>query len=525
MIGPAASAADTLELEGGGTAPGKLYVIRDGYHYVKIHRNDVERVRYGAGRSKTDVIVLKQGTSVEGRITAYVDDEYYIRIPSGRIKGISSGRQPAESPRVAARVPEKRESFVLRIRGSNTIGSKLAPALAAAYLRKLGASRIEEQLVRSEEQEVRGYFPGAVKPAVIEIHSHGSATAFSCLEKRLCDIGASSRKIEKKEADRLIPLGDMTDPKNEHVIGLDGIAVIVNKRNPVFRMSRDEIRKVFSGEISDWAQLGGKAGRINIYARDDKSGTWDTFKGIVLGKKGLAAKAGRYEDSVQLSGDVSKDINAIGFIGLPYVLDAKAVAVSDGGAPVPPDRFSIATEDYPLSRRLFFYTPSKSDNPHVGAFAEFAHSEEGQAIVARIGFVDMNVRAETPQKTADFSRKYAELRSGAERLSVNFRFRPNSFEPDTKAVRDIKRVAKTLRGAKNRGRKALLFGFTDDLGSEADNLALSEKRAYAIRKELNRQGVRVSEADVIGFGKLNPVASNATEEGRRKNRRVEIWIR
>jgi len=529
LVWPANIFADTIELEGGKSIEGHLYVIKENYHYFRIHRTTVDRVKYSAGRSKPDLLIFKNGTPLAGKITAFVDDEYYIRVPSRQVKGVVSGQREVVLKSAASattvRASRVREGMLFRIHGSNTIGSRLAPAFAAAYLNKIGASKVEELLIRNEETEVRGYFPGNRNPSVIEIHSHGSSTAFSCLNKKLCDMGASSRKISRAETDQLRAIGDMTDARSEHVIGLDGIAVIVNKSNPIFRMSKEDIRKIFSGELSDWAQLGGKAGRIHIYARDDKSGTWDTFKGIVLGKAKLAANTSRYEDSAQLSGDVSKDINGIGFIGLPYVLDSKALAVSDGAEPVAPDRFSIATEDYPLSRRLFFYTPAVSGKPHMDAFVEFAHSEEGQRIVAQTGFVDLNVRAEQPKKRSDFSRQYAELRSGAVRLSVNFRFRTNRFEPDTKAVRDISRVAKTLKSGKNRDKRVMLFGFTDDFGSDADNRQLSERRAHSIRKELGRYGIKVSQTDVIGFGKLNPVASNATEDGRRKNRRVEIWIK
>jgi|WetSurMetagenome_2_1015567.scaffolds.fasta_scaffold00246_2 phosphate transport system substrate-binding protein len=527
---PSALSADSIELEGGKTIEGQLYVIKDDYHYFRIHKSTVERVRYSTGPSKPDFLVLKSGIPVSGKVTAFVDDEYFIRIRSGQVRGVTAAQQPiamksGSAGRTVAVPPVFGEGVILRIHGSNTVGSKLAPAFAAAYLKKAGASNLEELVVGNEETEVRGYFPGRKNPSVVEIHSHGSATAFSCLEDKRCDMGASSRRIKKAEADKLLSLGDMTGVRNEHVIGLDGIAVIVNKSNLVFRMSREDIKKVFSGEIADWSKIGGNPGHINIYARDDKSGTWDTFNSIVLGKAKLAAAAKRYEDSSALSADVANDINGIGFIGLPYVLDSKALAVSDGAEPVAPDRFSIATEDYPLSRRLYFYTPAGPGSPHVAAFVEFALSEEGQGIVDRTGFVDLNVRLAQPKSARPFSQQYLGLSSGGERLSVNFRFRANSFDLDTKAARDIHRVAKMLKGGKYRGRKVMLFGFTDDIGSVADNRRLSERRALAIKKELGRRGISVMAADVIGFGKLNPVASNVTTEGREKNRRVEIWIK
>ena len=102
---------------------------------------------------------------------------------------------------------------------------------------------------------------------------------------------------------------------------------------------------------------------IKIYARDNKSGTFDTFKTLVLGAKALAPGAARFEDSNTLSEAVAGDRNGIGFIGLPYVHGAKALAVSEEGArALQATRLTVATEDYPLSRRLCLYTPANPTN-------------------------------------------------------------------------------------------------------------------------------------------------------------------
>jgi len=83
---------------------------------------------------------------------------------------------------------------------------------------------------------------------------------------------------------------------------------------------------------------------VKIYARDDKSGTFDSFKTLVLGNKQLAASARRFEDSIALSDAVARDPNGIGFIGLPYIRDAKAVAISEGNAtPLLPNSLTVGT--------------------------------------------------------------------------------------------------------------------------------------------------------------------------------------
>jgi phosphate transport system substrate-binding protein len=522
--------ADTIELEKNKKIEGELYVIRDGFHYFKIHRSQADRVRYASKTVKTDTIVMKDGFILKCKITAFVDDYYYVGVPSKEVKGISNTRKDlspmtAKHEKRATSIPHSKEGTILRIHGSNTIGAKLGPAFASGYLKKLGATRLVEVTERDDEVAVRGYFEGSNNPAVIQIHSHGSSTAFADLEKNSCDIGAASRRISSKEVEKLAALGDMTGSASEHVIALDGIAVIVHKSNPIFKMTKDDIKKIFSGEIRDWSRIGGKPGKINVYARDDKSGTWDTFKSLVLGNDVLTPSAKRYEDSGALSNEVASDINGIGFIGLPYVLNAKALAVSDGAEPIVPDRSTIATEDYPLSRRLFFYAPENSKNAYVKSFIEFTLSEEGQAVVDEIGFVDLNIRLTRPDKSPDFSAQYKKLTEMANRISLNFRFRKNSFELDNKGVRDLSRIVKYLKSQTSKGRKVILFGFADSMGSPADNKLLSEKRAQAVRKELLAKGISISVPDAVGFGMLNPVAANDTEDGRSKNRRVEIWIK
>ena len=182
-----------------------------------------------------------------------------------------------------------------------------------------------------EEKTVEGTLPGDSAPSEIQVQAHGSATAFTGLADGSCDIGMASRKIKPDEIAKLSAMGDMTSPASEHILGLDGIAVIVNQANPLTSLTKDQLSKIFSGATTDWSAAGGGSGAIHLYARDDKSGTFDTFKSLVLGSANLASSARRFEDSSALSDAVANDANGIGFIGLPYVRSAKAIAVAEPG--------------------------------------------------------------------------------------------------------------------------------------------------------------------------------------------------
>jgi len=251
---------------------------------------------------------------------------------------------------------------------------------------------------------------------------------------------------------------------------------------------------------------------------------------LVLGPAKIATAAKRFEDSAQLSDTVANDPNAIGFIGLPYVRSAKALSIAEKGAVgLLPNRFTIATEDYPLSRRLFLYTAAGPANPNVLKFVEFAKSKAGQDIVAQHGFIEQTVKAQDASDALavlgldQAPGEYRKLTANATRLSLNFRFRTASKELDNKAGADLERVVQFLSDVRTPASAIMLFGFADARGGAEVNMKLSRDRAQTVRDEFKQRGIQPGV--VTGFGAALPVASNDTPEGQEKNRRVEIWVR
>ena len=282
--------------------------------------------------------------------------------------------------------------------------------------------------------------------------------------------------------------------------------------------------QIFSGELSDWSQIGFSRGPIHIYARDDKSGTFDTFKTLVLGGKPLAPEAKRFEDSNELSEAVAADPSGIGFIGLPYVHSAKALAISEKQAQaLQATRLTVATEDYPLSRRLYLYTPTNPTNRFTQKFIEFAISKQGQYVVADSGFVAQNVVPQDQAVAQEAPRDYKQLTQRAKRLPLNFRFRRGKSDLDNKALVDVDRVVTFIADLHYTGDKILLFGFADSTGPAQINRTLSLNRAKTVEDQFKQRGLEPGA--VRGFSSDLPVAANDTEEGREKNRRVEIWVK
>lgn len=429
-------------------------------------------------------------------------------------------------PVAAAAAPQAPVDVLFRMHGSNTIGEKLGPALAEAYLKGKGATATQSVELATDEHRIAAVNAvGASRPA-IEVFAHGSATAFKDLAAQTTDLGMASRRVKPEEQAQLLPTaGDLTSPSSEHVLGLDGVAVVVNPANPLQSLTIEQVGRIFSGTVTDWSQVGGSAGAIQIYARDDKSGTYDTFKSLVLdpAKLQLAAGARRYESSSELSDAVAADPGGIGFIGLPYVRRSRAlgIAASAGNPPVVPTQFTVGTEDYPLSRRLYLYLPSKALVKEAADFVEFALSDAGQDVVKDVGFVSQNLYAQQVTEDPNWPADYRGLIAGAQRLSLDIRFESGGESLDTKAQRDLQRLVGFL--GKNPGRGLVLAGFADSVGSPAANLQLSRQRAQAVADALRARGIDV--LSVQGFGSANPVSSNDTEASRVRNRRVEVWIK
>jgi len=487
-----------------------------------------------------------------------VTENWIVKTPSGQeslakasvlkcdLIGIADQPVPVAQPQPQ---PVSSASLELRLHGSNTVGARLAPEFAKAYAAKNSLTAETETELRSEEKDVEYGAAETARKFTFRFRSHGTATAFQSLLAGAADIGMASRRANEKEIASLSTggYGDLTAPKTENVIGLDGLVVIVNKENPVDALTLEQIAAIFSGEITNWDKAGGQLGQINVYARDNKSGTFDTFKALVLesGKKReLAASAKRFEGSDQLSDAVAADPSGIGFIGFAYVRNAKPLGIlTTCDLKFEADKFSVRTEEYPLSRRLFFYTPVKTRTPEVDRFVQFVLSDEGQTITENMGFIGLNIEqsskmyalergqltrivgpstgASAPALMLSFSQRIA----NAARLSVTFRFKTGSTELDNRSLEDVNRLAAYIRANPGFADRTMLFGFADNVGNFESNRILSRERAVQVADALGAQGIRIPQAQIQGFSAIAPVACSDSENALAKNRRVEVWLR
>ncbi len=427
----------------------------------------------------------------------------------------SEGAQPAGQ---ASGRPSER---VLKLAGSNTLGAQLVPEWARAFLLQRGAQEVTI-LPLNVENEVRVQGRLGNRYVHIDIAAHGSSTGFIALHQQQADLAIASRPIKDDEANKLKFFGDMRSLAAEHVVAIDGLAIIVHPNNPIRTLSLSALEAIFSGRVTNWSEVGGDDQDIHVYARDENSGTWDTFKHLVLkGRARLKPGVKRFESNNALSDSVSLDAHGIGFVGLASVHQAKALSIMDGDTQaLPPEAVFIATEDYPLARRLFIYSPEVYASQWQSKFIQFAQSQVGQNIVENVGFVSQNPVRVAMEPTASASKAYRTITAYGERLSVNFRFKPGSAELDNKAQQDVLRLVRFLQVPENKNLKIQLVGFSRPMGRHQSARSLAKLRATALKLALFKSAVFAE--PVIALGDELLLTNQSAQS--KKNDRVEVWV-
>ena len=229
----------------------------------------------------------------------------------------------------------------------------------------------------------------------VAVTGGGSGTGFSSLISGTCDIAMSSRNIKDKEITLAKQKG--VNPF-ETKVALDGLAVVVNPKNPVSKLTLDQLAGIFTGKITNWKNVGGADVKIVILSREVNSGTHVYFKEHVLRKGDPNSKEEFAPDALLLSSsqaiadEVAGNPSAIGYYGMGYIsLKQKPIAVAkdEKSEYVEPVIENVLNNKYPISRPLFLYTNGEPKGL-VKKFVDFCLSKEGQEIVLKTDFVPIN---------------------------------------------------------------------------------------------------------------------------------------
>jgi len=264
-------------------------------------------------------------------------------------------------------------------------GKQIDPNQPAGFIQIKGSDTIVNAVQKISEEFMKDY------PYVfVAVTGGGSGVGIASLINKTCDVASASRQMKPKEIQIANQRGVF--PK-EFVVAYDGIAVIVNKDNPINKLTIGDLHKIYSGRATNWKEFGGKDLSIVTLSREVSSGTHMYFKEevIQLGQKNsteeFSAQTLLLTSSQAIVEEVVSNEAAIGYLGMGYVSERiKALLVAKDEQFYPPDVQNVIKKTYPLSRPLYFYTNGEPRDA-TKLFIDFALGPKGQQQFEETGFV------------------------------------------------------------------------------------------------------------------------------------------
>ncbi len=475
--------------------------------------------------------------SMTGDLVSYDGQSYVIKSAIGEVS-VDAFRVDcigADCPQSAAGLTN------FTISGSKTIGAVLMPSLIEAFafdqnatpVRNVGAQG-DISLTLTPDGETTG--------SVVTILTPGSSGGVEDLRTHNADFAVLSRPMDPAE---IVAIGGVG---RQAILALDALVPIVSADNPLRSISEQDLASIFSGGVVNWSDLGGNDAPIKMYMRETGSGTRTAFDQIVMDAfiAELADEATILTKDEDIADAVAADPNAIGIVSLAAARNARILPILGiCGIETAATSFTIKTEEYPLSRRIFMVSPSGSLAAGAESFLQYLQSDAAQFEIADAGFVDQLIEP-TPigiqgarfatammPGLADTTLEHLQNMMSnlmlAQRLTVTFRFIGDPVDLDDRARADVLRLAKLLENGAFDGKEIILAGFTDSDGSMSKNRELSTARSTQIRDAILAAlpaGMRdKTKLTVIGYGETSPLACNEIASGRAVNRRVEVWVK
>lgn len=254
-----------------------------------------------------------------------------------------------------------------------TPGTSVAPTATTSGRLTFAGSTTVQPLVEALAATYRQRYP-AVE---LEIAAGGSVVGINAVQDGSADIGMSSRQVKAEE---------LRPGMQTYQIAIDVLAIIVHPSNPVTDLSQEQLRAIYTGEISNWREVGGPDLPIVPVVREISSGTRGAFDEIALSGANPVASADVQVTAGEVEARVASLPGAIGYVGFGNVKNDIKVLAIDGVQPSPQ---AARDGSYRLQRPLLLLSGPLS-RPLSRSFVEFALSDEGQRIVAAQGWVSVS---------------------------------------------------------------------------------------------------------------------------------------
>ena len=228
------------------------------------------------------------------------------------------------------------------------------------------------------------------KDASVSVTGGGSGVGIQALEAGQTDICMSSRDLKDDEKIKLDSMGKKVTCTK---VGYDALSVIVNPNNKVTKLTKEQLKDIFTGKITNWKQVGGKDMKIVVVSRESSSGTYEYFKEKVMDKMDYTKDALMKPSNGAIDETVGQTEGAIGYVGLAYLSEGKnikalEVSFDQGKTFTAPSIQSAMDKSYPISRPLYLmYDETLASK--VSGFVNYVLSAEGQATVKATGYIPL----------------------------------------------------------------------------------------------------------------------------------------
>lgn len=223
-----------------------------------------------------------------------------------------------------------------------------------------------------------------VKPEIsISVEGSGSGNGIKALLDGTCDIANSSREMKKEEKDK----AKAAKMKIKEVtVAYDMIVPIVHPSNKVKNLTKEQLKGIYDGTITNWKQVGGEDMNIVVVSRDSSSGTYEYWNEDIMKKTDVRKDSLMQASNGAVVNTVASNKKAIGYVGFGY-LDKSVKGLDVNG--IPATLKNGKSGKYPISRKLFMYVNENSYTADSKGFVTYLLSKDGQKIVAEAGFIPL----------------------------------------------------------------------------------------------------------------------------------------
>ena len=297
--------------------------------------------------------------------------------------------------------------------------------------------------------------------------------------------------------------GELTGLHRSRVLALDAVVPVVAPGNPVRSISPQDLARVFSGQVTNWQELGGVDAPISLHLPQAATGLGQAVADQVMQpvRLEIAESVVRHPLGTALSAAVMDDPFAIGIASYAEVGNTvPLVLTGDCGFALEAGRRTIKTEDYPLTAPMFLYLPARRLPQIAREFLAFTRGPTAQVVIRRAGFVD-----QSPEEVS------------IDMQGNRFANAISTAGPEI-SLDELQRMVRTLDG---------MARLTTSFRFEAGSIRLDAQDAVrrAITEAAQTEDTKRVTLDVDAFGEALPMACDDSAWGRQANRRVEVWVR